>query len=61
MDIKKLRKAMLYTQQELADILNVSLCTIQNWESGKKPSYRYTRKIIEFCKANNILIEDIKK
>ncbi|MFH6982801.1 helix-turn-helix domain-containing protein [Marinoscillum luteum] len=36
LDIKKIRRAYGITQQELADKLDVSLKTVQNYEAGRK-------------------------
>lgn len=34
-NIKKYRRIKGYTQQELADVMGVSLQTVSNWESGR--------------------------
>lgn len=58
MEIKNLRKKALLTQQEFAKALGVSLCAVQYWEQEIcKPSFKNLRKILDFCKKNNIDIE----
>jgi DNA-binding transcriptional regulator YiaG len=56
--IKQIREKALLTQSEFAKILNISFATIQSWERTNNvvPSFRMQRKIIEFCKNNNIKI-----
>lgn len=59
--IKRLREVLLITQQELADLLGVSIVTVNRWENGKyEPTMRIKRKIVELCKANNIDLEGNK-
>lgn len=59
--IKKLREILLITQQELADLLSVSIVTVNRWENGKyEPTMKIKRKIMELCKANNIALEGNK-
>ncbi|PKK99957.1 MAG: transcriptional regulator [Tenericutes bacterium HGW-Tenericutes-1] len=56
--IKKLREVLLITQQELADLLGVSIVTVNRWENEKyDPTMKIKRKIVELCKANNIDLE----
>lgn len=44
--IEKLRKKMLLTQTELADLLEVSFGTVNRWESGKyEPTMKMKRKL----------------
>ena len=59
--IKKLREVLLITQQELADLLGVSIVTVNRWENGKyEPTMKIKRRFVEFCKTNNIELEGIK-
>ncbi|MGN0306213.1 MAG: helix-turn-helix transcriptional regulator [Lachnospiraceae bacterium] len=47
--LKELRKGLGLTQQELADLLNVSQNAIYNWENGKRqPRLEQLRKISEY-------------
>ena len=52
MDIKEIRQKALLTQKEFADVLGVSVGIVQRWEKGFEPSFRYKRKILEFCKKS---------
>jgi DNA-binding XRE family transcriptional regulator len=56
--IKKLREVLLITQQELADLLGVSIVTVNRWENGKYvPTMKIKRKIVELLKANSVELE----
>ena len=56
--IKKLRKKLLLTQSEFAELLGVKLVTVSRWESGKfEPTLRVKRKLRELFEKNNIEIE----
>ena len=44
--IKKLREKMIVSQEELSEILGVSLITVNRWENGKyEPTIRLKRKL----------------
>ncbi len=44
--IKKLREKMIISQEELGEILGVSLITVNRWENGKyEPTIRLKRKL----------------
>ncbi|MDD4528049.1 MAG: helix-turn-helix transcriptional regulator [Candidatus Margulisbacteria bacterium] len=56
--VKELRVKLILSQQEFADLLNVSFASINRWETGKhEPTIKIKRKIVELCKANNIDLE----
>ena len=56
--VKELRAKLILSQQEFADLLNVSFASINRWETGKhEPTIKIKRKIIELCKENNIEME----
>ena len=56
--IKKLRKKLILTQTEFAELLGVSFQSINRWETGKhEPTIKVKRKIAELCKNNNIPID----
>lgn len=56
--IKKLRKKLLLTQSEFAELLGVKLVTVSRWESGKfEPTMSVKRKLRELFEKNNIEIE----
>ena len=57
--VKELRNKLILSQQEFADLLDVSFSSINRWETGKhEPTTKIKRKIVELCKANNIDLED---
>lgn len=57
--VKELRVKLILSQQEFADLLNVSFASINRWETGKhEPTIKIKRKIVELCKQNNINMED---
>ena len=59
--IKMLRKKLILTQTELADLLKVSFSSVNRWENGKhEPTTKIKRKIVELCEKNNIEIEETK-
>lgn len=56
--VKELRLKLILSQQEFADLLNVSFASINRWETGKhEPTIKVKRKIVELCKENNIDLE----
>lgn len=60
--VKELRIKLILSQQELADLLNVSFSSINRWETGKhKPTIKVKRKIVELCEANGIDMEGQNK
>ena len=59
--VKELRLKLILSQQEFADLLNVSFASINRWETGKhEPTTKIKRKIVELCKANGIDMEEQK-
>ena len=57
--VKELRVKLILSQQEFADLLNVSFASINRWETGKhEPTIKAKRKIVELCKTNNIDLEE---
>jgi len=59
--IRYIREKQLLTQSDLAEILDVSFTTISRWEAGKfEPTMKLKRKIVEYCKDNNIKLEDVR-
>ena len=54
--VKKLRNIMLISQGELAEILNVSVVTVNRWENNKfEPTIKIKRKLNELFLANKII------
>ena len=57
--VKELRVKLILSQQEFANLLNVSFASINRWETGKhEPTIKVKRKIVELCKENNIDLEE---
>lgn len=53
--IKQLREALLITQKELAELLSVSVITVNRWENNKfEPTMREKRKLVKLFKDNGI-------
>lgn len=53
--IKKLREVMLITQKELAEMLNVSVVTVNRWENLKfEPAIKEKRKLVKLFIENGI-------
>ncbi|MDY0277373.1 MAG: helix-turn-helix transcriptional regulator [Acholeplasma sp.] len=53
--IKQLREALLLTQKELAELLSVSVITVNRWENNKfEPTMREKRKLVKLFKDNGI-------
>lgn len=56
--IKELRKKLLLTQTEFADLLDVSLASVARWELGEnEPTMKIKRKLKELFMQNGI-VED---
>jgi DNA-binding XRE family transcriptional regulator len=59
--VKELRVKLILSQQEFANLLNVSFASINRWETGKhEPTIKVKRKIVELCKQNDIDLEGKK-
>ena len=55
------RAKMNYTQEMLAKKLNVSYVTVNRWENGiSEPTKKAVAKFYEFCKKNDLDIEQEK-
>jgi DNA-binding XRE family transcriptional regulator len=53
--IKKLREVLLITQQELANLLSISIVTVNRWENGKyEPTMKMKRKLEVIFVENNL-------
>lgn len=53
--VKKLRKKMIITQEEMAKLLGLSFASVNRYENGKTiPTMKVKRKIVELCKKNYI-------
>ena len=62
--IKKVRKQLGITQEQLARELDISFSTINRWENGHtSPSKLARRCLLEFCRTNNLdtsIISELK-
>ena len=56
--IRKLRKNMLLTQTEFAELFNVSFGTVNRWESGKfRPTMKVKRKLQPYFEKYKINVD----
>ena len=56
--IKILRRKMILTQTELAELLNVTFGTVNRWESGKyKPTTKIKRRLQPYLEKYDIKVE----
>lgn len=59
MEIKNIRTKAYLTQDKFAKVLGVHINTVRSWEQGKRnPSLTQQGKIADFCKKNNIELEN---
>lgn len=59
--IKKLRQKIFLSQEEFAKELNVSVSTINRWETGKaKPNLTAMKKLKCFCNKNDLEFDDLE-
>ena len=57
--IKTLRKKMLITQTELANLLGVSFVSVNRWEKGSyEPTMKIKRRLASLFKTYQIDLED---
>lgn len=57
--IKKLREIMLITQQELADLLNVSVVTVNRWENSiNDPTMKTKRQLVKYFIEYSVKMEE---
>jgi DNA-binding XRE family transcriptional regulator len=60
--VKKLREVLLISQGELAEILSVSVVTVNRWENNRfEPTIKIKRKLQILFTENNIVVEEVKK
>ena len=59
--IKKMRQKFFLSQEEFAKELNVSVSTINRWETGKvKPNLTAMKKLKRFCEKNNLKFDALE-
>ncbi len=59
--IKVTRQKAFLTQDAFADVLHVSVATINRWENGKsKPNLTAMKNMKKFCEDNNLSYEAIE-
>lgn len=57
--IKDLREKLLISQDELANLLDVSIQTVSRWENGKhEPTIKAKRKLKKLFDDNKINLEE---
>ncbi len=57
--IKTLRKKLLITQTELAELLGVAFVSVNRWENGEfNPTMRIKRKLAPLFKEHGIVVEE---
>src|SRR5699024_5092241 len=54
---QKLRKEKGYSQEQLADLLEVSRQSVSKWESGT--TYPEMDKLLSLCKIFNVTLDDL--
>lgn len=61
-EIKLTRQKSFLTQEQFANELNVSVATINRWETGKaRPNMTAIKRIKSFCIANNLPFEQLER
>lgn len=59
--IKIVRQKAFLSQEAFSNEINVSVSTINRWETGKvKPNLTAMKKIKTFCEKNNLSYDDIE-
>lgn len=60
--IKDLRRKTFYSQEAFANILSVTVGTINRWENGKsRPNITAMKKLQSFCSEQNYSFEEIEQ
>lgn len=59
--VKRVRRLLNLSQQQLADALNVSFSTINRWENEKvAPSNLAQKSFYDFCESNFVNVDELK-
>lgn len=57
--IKVLRKKMILSQMEFAELLDVAFSTVNRWEAGEfAPTIKAKRKLMPLFEKYNIVLEE---
>ncbi len=57
--IKCLRKKLLLSQVEFAQMMGVAFVTVNRWENGNNiPTFKYKRKLAPLFKEHGIEVQD---
>lgn len=60
--LQSVRKQLFLSQEAIAKELGVSFATVNRWEKGKcEPGYKAQKAFNDFCEANNITFDTLKK
>ena len=60
-NVRQMRKRLFLTQEALAKNLNVTLMTVNRWETGKStPNLSTMKQLKEFCKNNQVNYEPLE-
>ena len=60
--LKSIRETLCISQTELALLLGVSFVSVNRWENGHfEPTLKVKRKILRFCRENEIKIGGISE
>ncbi len=60
--LKMTRQKAFMTQDVFAKEMNVSVITVNRWETGKcRPNLSAMKKLKSFCDSNNLPYEDVEK
>lgn len=56
--IKSLREKLIISQEELANMLGVSLVSVNRWENGHhEPTIKIKRELVKLMKENKIEVK----
>ena len=61
-NLRMMRKKQFLTQEALANELEVTISTVNRWETGKSsPNLSTMKKIKDYCANNNVNYEPIEQ
>ena len=60
--VRRVRKSLFLSQEDMAKKLGVAFATVNRWESGRcKPNYRAQKAFAEFCESHNINADSLEE